>query len=436
MRSYEFIENAPCVLDDVEIISTLGINCGFVWCDEIKPKDIKSIGELLNLAEKLHIKQLWILPGCKVFNYFKRYHKKVMRERGEWKVKPDTLNNLITGWREGINNSRVQIIFPNIVTDQWELTGINTALDLFQLIERLQAKLNVPVTLPVRTGRALALASMNRKLEPVQSDLSIFREHIEQDYIWRREPDERERACKFLHVYDKRKMYFTASNIPLGCNSYEHITDAKWNYWKEIKDNRAGLFRVKQVTGIHKDLIPYFNQGEWMYTPLVRQLQPLALSLEISEACLFTSTNRHLEGFYNVMRGALAAAPKGSPDEAWLKNIYTQFFGWMLHQPTNGRAEILYRPDWRNMIVSEAKARLLINILAVHKALNMLPVGVRVDALFYFSDVPDASTAVPLGSQFKSYTVDAATALPMFDAGDSIAKIDNTLQRMVRDAEM
>jgi len=185
-----------------------------------------------------------------------------------------------------------------------------------------------------------------------------------------------------LAGYDINAQYLSAAAIELGTGDPEHLEWPADTAWR----NHPGYVHVAALEcapwGIGRD---WPEAGRWMATPLVKYLADEGAEMLISEAWVWPRHRRWLDPHVNLMRSARGQLA-GHPELLRVvKNLYTRMFGGLLGSEKHNHGRT-YRPDWRDMIVAEAQARMfrgLDKTPARDRSHGVALVGVFADAAWF-----------------------------------------------------
>ncbi|MGP3636466.1 DUF927 domain-containing protein [Streptomyces sp. 24-1644] len=260
---------------------------------------------------------------------------------------------------------------------------------------------------------------------------------------------EAERACGWIHQYDKNAAWLAAfGSVWLGVGDPTHFPEGR-----AFLTNKAGYWRVSSVPGLALEGLPELNiepaeeGGYWLRTPGVDLLIEMfqGWTPDVVEAWVWETSKRALYGMYDKLRLSrkriLASAEEGRPGARYAKQVsgmlYQSFRGYLSRRepkkdhvtglPYEG--DIYWRPDWAQMILDLALANTYRN-LAAFAASGHHPLSLRVDAVTYASDTADPIAAKPDamelgtgGGDWKpEYSVPAGELLPILDEVKKMAK--------------
>ena len=145
----------------------------------------------------------------------------------------------------------------------------------------------------------------------------------------------------------------------------------------------------------------------------------------VHEAYVWPTSHRALEPWYKRLRDARVALksdmytyPHAEARQLAyqaIKAIYTQSIGWLSSTAWDREGDDLWRPDWRDAIIGQARANLFRNILTFVKS-GHIPWMAGADCLYFVSDDPDPLTAKPekmsIGDTLRDFKIKDA-AIPL-----------------------
>lgn len=406
-------------------------------------REIKSFDDLF--AHVLDARYIFIPYNSPLFRKIKRQFNNFQESSSLWTVRPRELTgNMLTCW--SIFNRRVRIILPGATKEkdiQWPLDLITDEKLLAEVIYWLRDLLDITPTIPIHTARKLLEATARPEwLRQTNNDFQPFLVNKQADLFFVRKPTDAEKKLKWLHCYDKKRMYLSAYCTDFGVGEYTHQTGG------QFRADLPGLYRVR-VRASGKSNLNIFGPTDkelWLYSPMLWAMELLGYSVEILEGLYWKEKRRVFEKFYKTIYRALVSVESDEERTAivretargCLKSMYARFASWLAHEPPAGRANNLFRPDWRALIVAEARARIIANICKIENETGLIPVAVRADALMYLSDEPDAQKAMPAplagpGASFKhEYTVEASQAFKLIDGRASAQALDDKLKEIAQ----
>lgn len=239
-----------------------------------------------------------------------------------------------------------------------------------------------------------------------------------------------------LAAYDINGMYLSAAGeLELGTGSPDHVTSPA-----DAVLRHPGYVRVAAIDGAPWSIGEHLAEDMWMPTPMAAYLASVpGCTMLLSEALVWPTHRRWLNPHVTLLR-AMRSALIGDDSPAAValldivKSIYTRIFGGLLASEDHNHGATL-RPDWRDMVVSTAQARMF-RALDRTRAPGVGVAGIHVDAAWFvmpagYTDPPGLILSEQLG-KFKAagrvpWTADVA-ALHHADA-------HRTMRKMFKDGE-
>jgi hypothetical protein len=231
-------------------------------------------------------------------------------------------------------------------------------------------------------------------------------------------PDEE--GHRYLHVLDKHGMYLAAAgSAQLGLAGLEQRPDGG------AVDRRVG---------------GYWRVGDaWLPTPLALD--------RAEEAWVWLRSARALYGWYVRLRDARTRlltildrepSPAARLTLGALKATYTVAIGMLASQQLRERDDTHYRPDWRHMIIAQARANVERTIDGLGGFAGGPVCAVLIDQLYITSAEADsakvaAGLGVPLGKGLGQWDVRhgcAGGGLPLVDALRAELRPDGDVRRL------
>jgi hypothetical protein len=380
-----------------------------------------TIGGLLAIAEAWSIDQLWIHHS-----FFARLPEPVWLSADTWDIRPEMPKRV--GWyhvfRPGMPGSGVDLVIPAWPVGYDSESLWNKAPDGCALITQVAAynaalRFDYGYT-PGATGRALMRAvhggGQSRDRRYLRLDTPVpppppatMHPAPARDFAWIRALTDEERGRRYLHAFDKNAMYLGAcASLELGLGEWEHIEEPP--YLDEIETGRPGYWHVSSavwhnpVPGI-PDLLMLDDEDDaadaWVTTPVLQAALDAHCDIYCSESYVWPEYGRFLDPWQARLRVArqelremlLAssvfkltyASGIGGLDGAWLRDA----------QEPN----MLYRPDWRHMIIGRAAANLWRNVVRLVEH-GISVVAVATDCIYVVSDQAVDEVAAVCGLKF------------------------------------
>lgn len=247
---------------------------------------------------------------------------------------------------------------------------------------------------PGVAGLALLRRTTPREwLRQPQTDLTVFRKHPAKQIIWK----SGERGHFRI---DKNSMYLgAASSALLG------VGEPVWYDQPAFTEPApSGCWHLRIVGG--SPLLPagfpplFAHEDCWLYTPMVQTLARLGYTFELREAFLFPERHQCLRPFYEAFKAARETA---TPEE-WktLKRVYVVTFGLLARESHDDpRPGYIFRPNWYYSLISEANARMYMQVYRVWQRERLLPVEIMIDELTY----PEPVYSLPMGPGIGQYKI-------------------------------
>ena len=213
---------------------------------------------------------------------------------------------------------------------------------------------------PESTSRQLLLSLHNRRggrrLEVAEMPPPALDPGLERDLMWIRPLTAEEQSAPYIVGYDVNAAYLAAcSALPLGVGAPIH-----------------GGGQIE--AGFSGKLIGYFRigVGPWITTPSMEwDIESHERQIRDVETWTWVETSRPLEPWYKVLRDAretlmiehaknngLNRQPVIETALACVKKMYTGFIGRLCATSWDRTGDVLFRPDWRHMIIATRRTRL------------------------------------------------------------------------------
>lgn len=410
--------------------------------------DIAGVGQLFDLARAAGVGQLWVhaswLRAHELPATAPRNERGDLVEAGEhpffanasaWDIQPaGVLSWWLHGFQRGVYGA-VDIAIPayNAAAGAWLSWDTATdgptllrALAYFETATGTRARRS-----PGSTGtglmRALHSSPHGLSIEPPAALPPPVMRNVEVEPVCTRPLSAEERSRRYVHSYDKNAQFLGAcSSLALGFGEAEHTAAGPVPFDR----TRPGYWRARLLF----PTLPAFPEawlglGEehWYTTPTITLALELGASVAIAESYTWPEHHRALEPWYKRLRDARAALTSDGerfPDSdarelacAAVKAVYTQSIGWLSSRLWAREGHALYRPDWRDAIIAQARANLLRTAESCTAA-GVPPFMVGADCLYFTSNEPDPVRALPpaltLGQTLRDFKVKDA-AVPLAD---------------------
>ncbi len=401
------------------------------WCQlPINTEDILHADTLVELAKQYTKQHIWLLPTTSLYQkldsdpiIFKpdfRNHWFINSLGEEWKLdhatkQGDFIYQLALKYAWEGDWQFTYINLPARMSD-WYFSDIKEAASLYGAIAYLEELLkselkNKPNTLGITLIEQLNLTNTTRQqyIKELSSDLSKWHENKPFDLAWVRPLNTKEKRCKYIYVYDKNQQYLTASNIFLGVGEPKTISLPEFDknlvgIWKISLSGKSSWDGQQLPHPLGNSREPYLSSG-WFATPLVDLAIHLGYEVNIQEAEIFPQKAKVLEPFYKLLTNALTEL-KTNPNNKFkneiarqtailgIKSVFRSTIG-LFDANIYSKRKWSFRPDWRWMIISTARARMFYNIEKL-LSIGFHPVAARTDALYFASN-----KEIPLGDKYK-----------------------------------
>ena len=404
-------------------------------------------GELLALAARLDVAQLWVHPSWAQLAGLPM--RDVMPKRragmalpfisdalaGGWDIQPAGLAPWMVGLRRGVWG-RYALVYP-----EWDYSAPwRNAPDgetLLRALLRYRSALGghayrhtpavTGVSLLKRLHSGRTALDLSASVTPLDFPPPAREPGTEWDMSYERPltPDEARRP--YVNACDKNAQYLGAvSSLWVGMGKASHLTGehdagelAQFVSNAATKERAPGYWlatiRYDPPAGMPSpftpDGIPDAPDAapRWITTPTLELAVKVGARVDVGEAWVWRERHRPLEPFYQVMRDAREALMGEARGEtitghasalalAVVKATYRATLGgrfdatWLR---TSETPEDLYRPDWRHAVIAQARANFYRAALAVYKTSGLAPIRAVTDCWYYPVDAPDALAACP-----------------------------------------
>ncbi len=392
-------------------------------------EDVATIGALVNFAERHGSANLWLDPHSAL-------HARLAETIGQFLSDAQSV-----GIRAGIDEGlrpiytahrghravTLALPAPNGPTRNWEHGGEVQA----RAIAYAGAALGLPFRgSPSWTGRDLLYKkNVVRGWCRVPSErFTALAEAPERatghtrDIAWRRFPTAAEDAADYVHVFDKTAAYLSmcsSVDLPIGTPHYHEGPDAAAR--AAGRTVPAGLWRVDVAYGdspyTGRELPAVSREGvSWLWTPDLRVARDLGYRIEILGGILWPEQHRILNTWKETIWAARLALEEPASDYAdtaarrvavgLIKDLYRHTIGMFAHAPggeipidgeeSTSAPRWWHRPEWNQLIVAEAHARMFRHIERA-RAAGAVPLYAYVDNLAFFGAKPDPWESFPAG---------------------------------------
>src|SRR5579859_415529 len=327
----------------------------------------ESFPQLVYLADLANVYQLWLTPR------WVASHE--LADLQPWSVVPTE-----------DDRRRVAIVAPSLDRRLEPFAApATTGAALLRALLELEVQLGTWFTAtPGRTAEAMIRTDLRARgrHEPVELPDFVKRGHLEGPFDWIRPltPDEASRP--YVLALDKHAAYLVAmGHLELGIGEPEH---------RVFRENAGELMFDRRLPGYWKVRVAGFPRAalrlpdptraggapgrreepegwRWLTTPSVRAADELGLLLELDEAYVWRQHGRLLAPFaarIRAARDALSAQPDSEAVRialSALKRLYASLIG-RLRMVRESGPDPLFRPDWHDHLVAEARVNLWHNV--------------------------------------------------------------------------
>src|SRR5579859_1557809 len=343
----------------------------------------ESFPQLVYLADLANVYQLWLTPR------WVASHE--LADLQPWSVVPTE-----------DDRRRVAIVAPSLDRRLEPFAApATTGTGLLHALVELQEQLGTWFTAtPGRTAEAMIRGDLRARgrHEPVELPDFVKRGHLEGPFDWIRPltPDEASRP--YVLALDKHAAYLVAmGHLELGIGEPEHrvfrenagelMFDRRLpGYWHvrtrqieplnyslpdptratdRLRSGRVSgpVWREDGATPSHAPA----DEWRWLTTPSVRAADELGMLLELDPADVWREHGRLLAPFaarVRAARDALSAQPDSEAIRialSALKRLYASLIG-RLRMVRESGPDPLFRPDWHDHLVAEARVNLWHNV--------------------------------------------------------------------------
>lgn len=181
----------------------------------------------------------------------------------------------------------------------------------------------------------------------------------------------------YMHIYDKNSQYLGAcTSVKLGEGSPVHLCNPCFD------EHIPGVWKVGD---------------KWRWTPEMEFLVKAGYIAResVSEAWIWQESHQSLRAWAEQIGRGLKGCGENRIARGMLKSIYTMGLGWLDHPPdSDEHTSRWYRPDWWNLIVSDARSKMLYKIGQL-ETFGFECVWWDADELGFLSTEPNPRLAVP-----------------------------------------
>lgn len=380
-----------------------------------------TIADLLALAESWRIDQLWLHRS------YGEQVEGIVMEAGEWDILPRMPAR--SGWyhafRLGKYGDGVDLVFPEWPTGYESAAMWNKAGDGCELITQVHAY-NTALHFQYRYTPGTTARALLKVLHGGGAGLghytaltiaayppppAIMHPAPARDFDWIRALTDEEQSYTYLHAFDKNAMYLGAcASLEVGLGEWRHYDEPP--YLEALETSMPGYWHLpRSVYTRIPDLstsIPtlFYPEGDitgdiWITTPVLRAALEAHYDLYCVEAYLWPRHSRVLAPWQARLRVARQELRDMPLARRVLKNTYASGIGGLDGRWLRDEAEpgMLYRPDWRHMIVGQAAANFWRNMVkASQNGIHI--VAAATDCFYVVSSSPAQQTAEQTGLKF------------------------------------
>lgn len=386
----------------------------------------------LALQHDLHT--IWVAPGSSI-NYW--VAEQAQNSPG-WEVRYQTIPHPVRGmppiirgitanrttgsWGE---KRRITIAFPQWNTYAWseeELPGCSDPVACLAAIHYLEQALGMPLHHNAGVmGRQIIEETNSHHSRPSwvakpTIDMMPFKMErkagYDLKYLRSIDPMDIAPGLHLLAV-DKNSQYLGAcSSVELGTGNPVYINpeELELHYEETMRlwyDGKApGYWRVDIEEFTHPLGADILHRGQkWITTPLLKLLYAMGARLTVREAWVWPVHHRILDKFGTQLwdaRQSLKTDTIKYPHAIGrmiayhsIKRIATAGPGLLASEDAAKYSPQWFRPDWRDPIVEDAKARLVYKFMQVEREFGEWPLMVKVDCAYYLTRAATPEEAFP-----------------------------------------
>jgi hypothetical protein len=432
----------------------------------IENKPFEHVMDLVALTRTYSRQHIWLLSTCPLYKKLEedpiifdpelKDHWFVKDLGEEWKLdhstKPgDMVYQLAIKCYWQSDRDFVYINLPGRLVD-WYFSELTQASDFYGAISYLEDLLGIELkSKPNTTGINLIekLSSNGSKenyIRELKATLELWHENKVFDLAWVRPLEKEEKKRKYIYVYDKNQQYLSASNINLGVGEPEHFIkpafDKKFvGLWKINLLGKSPWDGVRLPHPLGNTRDPYLSNG-WFATPLVERALEFGYKIEVEEAEIFPQKAKVLAPFHKLLTDALNEL-KTNPNNKFknnvsrqtailgIKSIFRSTIG-LFDANIYSKRKWSFRPDWRSMIISTARSRMLYNLESLLNQ-GFSPLAVRTDAIYFASN-----QEIPVSDQYKleaKYPLKSVAPLFELPIRDFIKEMDKLKSELKRKSQ-
>ena len=391
------------------------------------PPQISNLGTLFQQAVLAGLSSVWVMPGTR---FSRDISRSLLEEvNSVWEVVATSSQLDPTRpvyaevWRKlpaGRQGPILSLTFPEYAGWGWQLPDAATLLATLTYLEHtLGTSVSYsPEQLALDLLKGLVIEAKPSWTCPPTIDLYTLPTHdgqivpireSAQPVMWMRPLTVTEWRMKYLHKYEHKGLDLEACrDVELGTGNPLYSANGR-----AYDGKLPGIWRVKVETagsifdGKH---LPACHHGEWMSTPEVKCCADIAYSVEVLEGYYWPESHRILESWATILSKAhQRLTMPGTPyRHAQARANATHTISTI---PELSMAKLLdqhapsglYRPDWWSQITGQNRANMFAHLGTLVRQGSM-PVLIDRHALWFVSNDPNPSTAVPNGVFKTAYS--------------------------------
>ena len=397
------------------------------------PSPALHAGELLDLAQRHDIHQLWLhadyaaaaglpdrLRGVKPREGLAHAFTDGALAAG-WDIRPKSLAPWLHCFRPGTYGA-IALALPHLdVQAPWHKArdGRELLAALLAYREALggygyrysPAVTGTGLLRALHKGSRIAL-DLSASVTPQDFPPPARAGHAAPDLIWARPLTSAEREhCLYVNAYDKNGQYLGAcASLPVGLGVPEHCEGEHVTFDKKL----AGYWRARIAytppeglpNPFAAPIHPTDSEGvSWYLSPALELAYQVGAEVTLLEAYVWRSSPRGiLTPWYERLRDARASllerAASAATDAIALATVKATYRhtigrlngGWLRNSET---PEDLYRPDWRDAVMAQAAANLYRELLKVQRETGRVPFALDTDCAYFAASSADAIATCP-----------------------------------------
>jgi hypothetical protein len=223
-------------------------------------------------------------------------------------------------------------------------------------------------------------------------------------------------AGKVINSFDVNAQYLAAcSSLALGVGEWRHVSTS--DECALVPRDAPGYWRVQTpARGATPLAVPLVDGRRllknadwldcWVSTPTMQLLREMNVVYWLSEVYWWPRHHQYLSPWYKRLRTAREALLSAQGDGhrvalAAVKDTYAAGIGSLNSWQKRDHPDQLYRPDWRDAVISQARANEWRALWRVFAATHQTPFAVGADCAYYLGDrdgdLPPLRTGLGLG---------------------------------------